>query len=158
MPNAVRTARQLRLEQIAERHLNAAWRVARRCGVPSDQLDDVVQEVFIIVSRKLDEISLDQERAFVTGTTVRVAANLRRSLRRRLEEPLDTPDLLVDRLGEVPQEALSRRREGLQLLDAALTGMTDGQREVFVLCELEELTAREIGQHLGMGRPRSSRA
>jgi hypothetical protein len=28
--------------------------------------------------------------------------------------------------------------------------MTEGQREVFILTELEELTAREVGLHLGL--------
>jgi DNA-directed RNA polymerase specialized sigma24 family protein len=99
-------SRQARFNDIATRHLDAAWRVARRCGVPSAQLDDVVQEVFIIVGRKIDAISFEQERAFIAGTTVRVAANWRRSLRRRLEEPFTEPELQSQRSLETPQEVL----------------------------------------------------
>jgi RNA polymerase sigma-70 factor, ECF subfamily len=143
-------SRNERFNRIAEQHIDAVWRVARRCGVPADLLDDVVQEVFIIVCRRLDEISRDQERAFVVGTTVRVSANLRRTLRRRLEDPLLESDDLPEKWHETQQEAHTRRRQGLELLDDALACMTDVQREVFVLTELEQLTAREVGQQLSI--------
>lgn len=135
-----------RFQRVAMENLDAAWRVARRCGIHSDQLPDVVQEVFLVVSKRLAEISPERERAFVVGTTVRVSANWRRAHRRRREDALreDCPQSL----SEPSQEADATRRLGLELLDEALRCMTQGQREVFVLTELEQLTAREIAEQL----------
>jgi RNA polymerase sigma-70 factor (ECF subfamily) len=139
-----------RFGRLAQENLDAAWRVARRCGVPADQVDDVVQEVFIIVGRRLDEISRDRERAFVVGTAVRVAANWRRSQRRRPESALDDEDDAAALSYEASQEALTARSQGLELLAAVLRCMTEPQREVFVLTELEQLTAREVAEQLGI--------
>jgi RNA polymerase sigma-70 factor (ECF subfamily) len=113
-----------------------------------DQLDDVVQEVFVVVCNRLDDIASDRERAFVVGITVRVAANWRRSQRRRLEEPWPERDDLPSACDTTTQELCSARRQGLELLDEALACMTEEQRQVFVLVELEQLTAREAGEQL----------
>lgn len=150
MSRALRPDDRDRFGRVASENLDAAWRVARRSGVPPDQVDDVVQEVFIIVGRRLEDIARDRERAFVVGTAVRVAANWRRSQRRRPETALeDEPDGAV--LGYGPsQEALTARRQGLELLEGVLRCMTEPQREVFVLTELEQLTAREVAEQLGI--------
>jgi RNA polymerase sigma-70 factor, ECF subfamily len=143
-------ARNLRFERVAQENLDAAWRVARRCGVHGDQVADVVQEVFLVVSKRLHEISPDRERAFVVGTTVKVAANWRRSHKRRREDALSEDPSKVGLASEPAQEAEARRRRGIELLDEALQRMTQGQREIFVMTELEQLTAREIAQQLNM--------
>lgn len=135
----------LRFRRIVEDHVDAVWRVARRCGITDTHLDDIVQEVFLVVSRRLHEIGAEGERAFVVGATVRVSANWRRSLRRRLE---DCSAQLDDPSSEPSPETFAIRRQGLQLLDSALDDMTDLQREVFVLTELEQLTAREVAEQL----------
>src|SRR5690606_21983046 len=82
----------VRFRRIVDENLDAVWRVARRCGVALDHIDDVVQEVFLVVSRRLDEVASEGERAFVVGATVRVSANWRRTLRRRLEDSLPELD------------------------------------------------------------------
>lgn len=135
----------VRFKRIVDENLDAVWRVARRCGVAGDQIDDVVQEVFLVVSRRLQEISSQGERAFVVGATVRISANWRRTLRRRLEDSL--PEM-NDPSSEPSPEMFAIRRQGLQLLDCALADMTELQREVFILTELEQLTAREVGEQL----------
>jgi RNA polymerase sigma-70 factor (ECF subfamily) len=151
MSRAHGSAKHDRFGRVAEENLDAAWRVARRCGVAPDQVDDVVQEAFIIVGRRLEEIGRDRERAFVVGTTVRVAANWKRSQRRRPESALCEDDNGRTELSyEAAQEALTARRQGLELLDGLLRCMTEPQREVFVLTELEQLTAREVAEQLGL--------
>jgi RNA polymerase sigma-70 factor (ECF subfamily) len=149
MPPKASTDRD-RFGRVAEENLDAAWRVARRCGVPVDQVDDVVQEVFIVVGRRLADISRDRERAFVVGTAVRVSANWKRSRRRRPESALDDDGDTEELSYEASQEALTARRQGIELLQAVLRCMTEPQREVFVLTELEQLTAREVAEQLGI--------
>lgn len=136
-----------RYEHVVQRYLNVVWRVARRCGVHDSQLDDVIQEVFLVVARRLDQVEHGRERAFVIGVTTRVAANWRRAQRRCLEDPVAWLEELPA-AGESPGLEVVERRQGLLLLQEALDQMTDAQREVFVLAELEQLTAVEIALQL----------
>jgi RNA polymerase sigma-70 factor, ECF subfamily len=140
----------VRLRRVAAENLRAAWRVAKRCGVARGELDDVVQEVFIVVCRRLGDIPRDRERAFVVGTTVRVAANFRRSERRRPALSVSGAELETFPAGAFSPEAQAARSEGLEVLDRALNRMTQPQRAVFILCELEQLTAAEAAEQLSL--------
>jgi RNA polymerase sigma-70 factor, ECF subfamily len=151
-------ARVQRVEDIVHRHLDSIWRTARDLGVLPRDLEDVVQEVLVVCVRRLNDIEPARERAFLLATTARVVANWRRGRRRRPAEPYES----VDELGSEgfephskpagPAEALERKRE-LALVQAALDEMTEPQRVAFTLFELEELTAREIAEQLGVSEP-----
>lgn len=141
-----------RIRELVQVHLDAICRTARRLGVPALELEDVVQDVMLVVVRRLSDIEAGKERAFLVSTTARVAANRRRSQRRRPEEPSD----VLDHVSDAPaaarpsgERAVDTARQ-LALLDIALEAMTEPQRTAFVLFELEELTARQIGQQLGV--------
>lgn len=141
-----------RIRELVHAHLDAICRTARRLGVPSRELEDVVQDVMLVVVRRLSDIEAGKERPFLVSTTARVAANRRRTRRRRPEEPSDA----LDSVGDAPmatrpsgERAIDTARQ-LALLDVALDAMTEPQRTAFVLFELEELTARQIGQQLGV--------
>jgi RNA polymerase sigma-70 factor, ECF subfamily len=151
-------ARVQRVEQIVARHIDSIWRTARDLGVLPRDLEDVVQEVLVVCVRRIDDIDPARERAFLLATTARVVANWRRTRRRRPAEPFE----FVDELGSEglephaqptgPAEALERKRE-LALVQSALDEMTEPQRVAFTLFELEELTAREIAEQLGVSEP-----
>jgi RNA polymerase sigma-70 factor (ECF subfamily) len=149
------SARVARVEQIFHRHLDAVWRTARGLGVFSRDLEDVVQEVMVVCVRRLGDIDPDRERAFLLATTARVVANWRRGRRRRPAVSVESMDGLEHRALEPqisrdsPAEALERKRE-LELVQSALTQMTDVQRVAFTLFEIEGLTAREIAAELGL--------
>lgn len=147
-----------RAQQIVLEHLNAIWRTARRLGVPPSDVDDVAQEVALVVFRRESVIQPGKERAFVIGSTARIASNWRRS-RRRQPQPLadaaaDFAEVgraelsPLEGAGDPAQEASLERSRGLALLEAALQEMTPGQRLVFTLFELEEFSAREIAEQL----------
>jgi RNA polymerase sigma-70 factor (ECF subfamily) len=142
-----------RIHELVQAHLDAICRTARRLGVPAREVEDVVQDVMLVVVRRLTDIEAGKERAFLVSTTARVAANRRRRRQRRPEEPSDD----LDRVSDGPSTALRASGEGaidtarqLALLDVALDAMTEPQRTAFVLFELEELTARQIGDQLGV--------
>ena len=149
-----------RVAEIVRRHLDLVYRMARRLGVASRDLEDVAQEVMLVVVRRLEAIDVSKERAFVAATTVRVTANWRRQRRRRPEEPSDQLELLQAHSGSpLPgtaraqgEQSVERARK-LELLSAALESMTEQQRETFILFELEELTAREIAEQLQLPEP-----
>ncbi|MEO8180642.1 MAG: sigma-70 family RNA polymerase sigma factor [Deltaproteobacteria bacterium] len=144
-----------RVEHIVLRHLDAIWRTARELGVSTRDLDDVVQEVLIVCVRRLSDIEPERERAFLLATTSRVVANWRRSQRRRPAEPVEAVDEIAAQSLDTrskpsnPAEMLEHKRE-LELVQAALEEMNEQQRVAFTLFELEELTAREIAEQLGL--------
>jgi RNA polymerase sigma-70 factor (ECF subfamily) len=131
------------------------WRTARRLGIRDEDVDDVAQEVAMVVMRREPAIQPGKERAFVVSTTVGIAANWRRSRLRRRESLPDfgvgfATEGLLDDTREPEQVKSLERAQGLTLLEACMAEMTEGQRMAFILFELEELSAREIAEQLGV--------
>jgi RNA polymerase sigma-70 factor (ECF subfamily) len=144
-------AREERLRSMVVAHLNAVWRSLRRLGVPAAHLDDGVQQVFLVASRRLDEIVLGGERAYLLGIALRVAADARRAQHRRREVSMEglasdqpAPELSVP---QHPEEVLDKKR-ALAQLRACLDEMPQKYREAFILFELEELDAPEVARIL----------
>jgi RNA polymerase sigma-70 factor (ECF subfamily) len=130
-----------RFQSLFESHVDFVWRSLRRLGVAVDAVDDSVQEVFVVASRKLDAIDAGKERAFLFGTAVRVASTARRASRRHPAqeldaEPTDTSQPSMDELVD--------RKRARELLDEIISELPDDTRPVFVLFELEGMTMAEI--------------
>jgi RNA polymerase sigma-70 factor, ECF subfamily len=140
----------VRLRGMMADHFETVWRSLRRLGVPEAGADDSAQQVFLVAARRLEEIEVGGERRYLLGVAVRVASDARRTLARRREVPLDSESaassLLLARPRQ-PDEELEQKRE-LALLAALLDEMSDELREAFVLFELEELSAPEVGRVL----------
>ena len=135
-----------RLRVMFDAHLPFVWRSLRRLGVPPPATDDAAQEVFLIASRKLSDIEVGRERAFLFAIALRIAANARRSFARRDARHDDTLDNVVD---PAPSpEALADRARARELLDRVLETLDLDLRAVFVLHELEELSMAEIATTL----------
>jgi RNA polymerase sigma-70 factor (ECF subfamily) len=80
---------------------------------------------------------------------LRIASEARRHHRRHPEVP-DGGNALARATIDAPQADDVARREALSRLDAALDTITLGRRAVLVLHEIEEMTAPEIAQVLGI--------
>ena len=137
-----------RLRTAVQEHYAFLWRSVRRFGVPEEAVDDALQQVFLIASRKLSRVHPSKDRSFLLGIAIRVASNLRRSQRRRREIPVGHP-LPESMVASGPEEAIDEHR-ARQLLDAAVQQMSEKLRTVFVLFELEELSMAEISSLLGI--------
>lgn len=134
-------------EAVYREHFAFVWRSARRLGVPPGALDDIVQEVFVVVHRRLACFEgRSSLRTWLFGITLRVARDHRRSAGARPHEPLDV-DLLPAPGG--PREALEKA-EAVALLYGLLDELDDERREVFVMAELEQITMPEIAATLGL--------
>jgi RNA polymerase sigma-70 factor, ECF subfamily len=138
----------VRLSRILREQHAFIWRFVRRLGVAERHVDDAVQEVFVITSGKLSLVKPEQERAFLTGTAVRVAANRRRAQQRCREVGDDG----VNEIGSSepsPEELLEQKRRR-RLLDQALEALPVALRAPFVLLEIEGLTRSETATLLGL--------
>ncbi|WP_437490361.1 sigma-70 family RNA polymerase sigma factor [Sorangium sp. So ce1014] len=131
-----------RLAALVAEHSAFVWRSLVRLGVPRADAEDAVQQVFLVVARRLGDIELGRESAFLFGTALRVASRARRTQQRRREvleeEPRDSVDPAPD-----PEEMMDRAR-ARAALDAILDTMPLDLRAVFVLFELEQMTMANI--------------
>jgi RNA polymerase sigma-70 factor, ECF subfamily len=143
-----RTERDARLAEMVDGHFELVWRLVRRLGVPASDADDAAQQVFMIATRRLQDIVPGRERTFLYGAAIRVAANARRGRRRRREEP-EAPD--DDRVDERPGPHETRQLgEARELLDRLLDRLPSPLRKVLVLAELEQLEVAEIAELEGI--------
>jgi RNA polymerase sigma-70 factor (ECF subfamily) len=129
------------------------WRNARRLGVPFGAVEDVMQEVFLVVHRRLPEFEeRTSVRAWLSAILINVVRAHRRTARRKDPSggsglPSPEPDSLADARSQSPLLA-AERDEAVRELYSILSRMNEERREVLVLSELEELSAREIAQAL----------
>jgi RNA polymerase sigma-70 factor (ECF subfamily) len=140
-------------------HVEFVWRGARRLGVDDAAVDDVVQHVFLVAYRRFPEFRLEDlptgrgsVKAWVFAILVRVVREYRRTTRRKsphVNLPHTDPETLADSRHLGPHEALAKV-EAARLVQRLLEELDDDKREVFVLAELEQLTAVEIADALGV--------
>jgi RNA polymerase sigma-70 factor (ECF subfamily) len=121
------------------------WRLLRRLGVRSDQLDDATQEVFWVAARRLSDIEPGRERSFLYGVVLRVAASeLRRQKAAMPLADLEQIPLLVDQRPSPEEQILERQAR--EILDDVLNRLPIDLRTAFVLHELEGLEVRQIAE------------
>jgi RNA polymerase sigma-70 factor (ECF subfamily) len=116
-------------------------------GVAPGDIEDVCQEVFIVVHRRLDGFEhRSSVRTWLHGICVRVASDYRRK-RRTKPEPVE----LVEHDGEVAATQVERlaEQEARELLDALLDRLDENKRAVFVLYEIEQVPMQEVAEAVG---------
>lgn len=148
-------AGQLSFEQVYEASFDFVYRNARRLGVPASAADDVVQEVFLVLHRRLPEYDGRATlRSWVYGILANTVRQYRRTFRRK-ERPLQAIERDED-LGpassRVSPEQRAERRQDMLLLLGLLDQLPDEQRELLVLADLEQLSVPEICACIG-GNP-----
>ena len=134
-----------RLAAMFEAHYDLVWRVLRRVGLPDATAEDGAQQVFIIASRRMADIEVGKERAFLCATAVKVAGPLRSRPKR--DVPVEDAPEPVD---EHTPADLVHRKQQRALLDQFLGMLDDDLRTVLVLTELEGLSKREVAEALGI--------
>src|SRR5262245_49211290 len=135
-------------QQVYEEHVAFVWRSLRRLGVAPSNLKDAVQDVFLVVHRRLPDFV---ERAKTSTWLFRICLGIARDHRQRAHlrrEVLD--DSIVDAAPDGGLDAIraAERREDLELFDTALAALDLDQRAVFVLFELENMTGDAIADVL----------
>jgi RNA polymerase sigma-70 factor (ECF subfamily) len=137
-------------DAVCRAHIPQVARWAARLGGPGVDPDEAVQEVFLVVARRLDEFRGDAKlTTWLFRITARVVANQRRATRRRR-----TWARLTRRMeDEVPADgpatsATFDRRDANRKFYRALDELPERHRRALVLFEIEGLSTEEIARLL----------
>jgi RNA polymerase sigma-70 factor (ECF subfamily) len=119
--------------------------VARLAG-PEIDAEDVVQEVFLVVQRRLPEWRAD---AKITTWLYRITERIVHRQRRKQRMSKWLRGLAGDFADQVPTERLTpvdelERKQAARVVYAALDGLERKQRNALVLFEIEGLSGEEI--------------
>lgn len=137
--------RDVLLAELLKLHHSTVWRMLRQLGVAPEKVDDAAQDVFIVISRKLELIEPGKERRYILNSAIRIAANYRRRAWERHEVSAD--QAIEEQRDPAPEaDQLLDRKRFRELLDDALSGWPGEIRTVFVLFELEGLSVPEIAE------------
>lgn len=125
------------------------WTNARRLGVHVDTVEDVVQDVFVVVHRRLAEFDgRSSPKTWVCGILMNVVRERRRRFRRKEgHEKADSASRIV--ATSSPPDEQAAALEALRLVQAILDEMTDEKREVVILSQLEGMSIPEIAEATG---------
>lgn len=135
------------LVAVYREHFQFVWRSARRLGALPGAVDDVVQDVFLIVARRLAEFRGEASvRTWLFAITMRVVQVHRRSVSRHLRRVEAFAEAHAEGGGTDPYA----RKDAADALVKLLDQLDDDRRAVFVLAELEGMTAQEIAAGLGL--------
>jgi RNA polymerase sigma-70 factor (ECF subfamily) len=150
-----------RIAEIFGEHADFVWRSLRRLGVPVADVDDALQEVFLVVHRRLHEYEdRGLMRAWLFSISRQVASHYHRGARRTEERHRGVS---VSALPRDPEEAFERR-EAERFVSEFLEALDEPRRLVFYLSDVEGLTAPEIASALAVnlntvyGRLRQARS
>lgn len=139
-------------EAVYDEHASFVWRTARRLGVSESSLDDVFQEIFLVVHRRLSEFEgRSAIRTWLFAITLHVVRRHRRTMQRKPRHL--TPDGEIEGVPESDRQGpheTAAKREAVRVLHDLLDQLDDEKREVFVLAELEQVPAPEISEALGI--------
>jgi RNA polymerase sigma-70 factor (ECF subfamily) len=138
-------------EILMRRHNERLYRAARAVLRDDREAEDVMQQAYVNAYANLRQF--DGRAAFATWLTrIAVHEALARLRRRGRYEPLDdehAPELPMPPTFPDPErQAISRELAGL--MEGAIDRLPDGNREVFVLREVQGLDTRETADSLGI--------
>jgi RNA polymerase sigma-70 factor (ECF subfamily) len=141
----------LRAAQLYEAHADAVAGWASRLGGPKIEAEDVVQEVFVIVHRRLEQFRGDARvTSWLYGITANVVRQQRRKAWRRRwfgigQEPVDE-----ERTSQpTPIEEIERRRRVVAVY-RVLDAMRERSRTLLILAEIEGLSGDQVAELLNL--------
>ena len=151
------------LEALMEQHGSRVFRVARGITRTDADAEEVVQDVFLTLARKIDSFEARSTLGtWIYRVTTNAALLKRRGKRAQLEVSLEEslPTFKEDGHRDGPREYLLADwsltpeaelldREARAVLSRAIDGLPDRYRAVLVLREVEELSNEETARILG---------
>jgi RNA polymerase sigma-70 factor, ECF subfamily len=153
LTNAVVQAEQspdARVEQLYAEYVAMVWSGLRRLGVPEASIEDAVQDVFLVVHRRLADFEgRSSIKTWLYGIVLRVAKDYRRTLVRQAQKVERLAEILsVSPVSPPTPVREAERREANRALHAILAELDEGHREVLVLVEIEDFSVRDAAAML----------
>ena len=138
----------LDVAHVYEENAAFVWASLQRLGVRDPDLEDVLQEVFVVVHKRIATFDgTSKVTTWLFGICMRVAAAYRRRGFRRNETCVADPPDRVDADARSPEEDLATR-ESRRRLEALLDELDLDKRAVFVMFEIDELSCDDIADLL----------
>jgi RNA polymerase sigma-70 factor (ECF subfamily) len=137
----------LELAAIYAEHFQFVWRSLRRMGGNPEELDDMTQDVFLVVARRLEEF---RGQSSIRTWLFAIAANVLRSHRRAHSRHRRRVAAYGSTLQGLARTDTMECRDAGAILAQLLAQLDEDKRAVYVLIELEGLTAVEVAGGLGV--------
>jgi RNA polymerase sigma-70 factor (ECF subfamily) len=136
------------LSEVFDAHAAYVGRALSCLGVRQRELADAIQEVFLVVHRRLPELERPSAiRAWLYAICVRKAMSFRRRAARRREDAMaELPE--PEGRASSPHDELERTR-ALAVALSILDELDDDKRAVVVLYEIEGFSMKEVAEILG---------
>lgn len=137
-------------QQVYDTHIDYVWRTVCRLGIRGAAVQDVTQDVFLIVHRKLAEFEgRASVKTWLFRVVRRVVSDHRRTRRRkdgRTDGAVNVEQ--IPAAAESGPDVSAARAEAVRLLYQILDTLDEEKREVFILAELDQWPAPQIAQAL----------
>ena len=136
-------------EKVYRQYFQLVWSAAHRFGIPSDAIDDVVQEVFIVIHAKLSSLERPEAlRSWIYGVVRRVSSNHRRAERTQHQDAYRTETQRELESSQPTPFEQTKTNADIQLLASLLAELDEPKREMFALVEVDQMTVPEAAELL----------
>ena len=135
-------------DEIYQQYFDFVWRSLHALGFGGPALQDALQDVFLTVHRRLESFQARSSmQTWLYGIVRLVARNhWRRRQRKGRDEPLPASLPASD---PGPDRKLEER-EAMCFVQDFLGQLDEHRRQVFLLCEMEQLPAPQVAEMLGV--------
>jgi RNA polymerase sigma-70 factor, ECF subfamily len=131
-----------------EKDLDYIFATLQRLGASPEEIEDLVQEVFVVLHRNWDEVDTSRPlRPYLFGVAYRVLC----AHHRRRAREIPYPDLEVQDRATGPEGTL-QSKQAIALLSAALEDLPVLRRAVVIMHDLDEVPIVDIARSLSITR------
>jgi RNA polymerase sigma-70 factor, ECF subfamily len=138
----------LDLTLLYQQHADFVWRSLQHLGVRESDLEDLMQEVFVTVHRRLATFRRDSKfTTWLFGICLRLVLRHRRRAYFRWERPMAEPPEQAD--AQTPEDRYRAQQANAQL-ELLLWRLSPERRATFMLFEIEGASCTEIAELSGV--------
>jgi RNA polymerase sigma-70 factor (ECF subfamily) len=136
-----------KVREVFSNHADFVWRALRRLGVAAADADDALQEVFLVVFRRIAEY---EDRGLIRAWLFTISRQVASHYHRGASRAESRREGLVLELAGADLEESLARREAERLVRGFLEALDEPPRMVVYLSDIEGMTAPEIAAALGV--------
>ena len=140
------------VDLLTRRYRGVLVRYFRRRGIDANDAADLVQEVFVRLSRENVLARVQHIEGYLFGAAANVATDYFRRRKVRLAYPVEDHTEAMHRSEEFSPDRLAEGRQELELIVAALNELPERMRNIFILARLENMQRAEIAARLGISK------